>query len=126
MNKNELAKEERTIFIVLAIIIMIAIGVLVTWYFTKDKNEVEDKDTKTKTVDKQKKKDIGQDTSKYTFVPSKKEELLAVNNKEEVVEVNKIEDQYINFNENDNYLYLINEKINFASFSLTPPVPFFL
>ena len=40
MNKNnELEKEERTIFIVLSIIVMIAIGVLVTWYFTKDKKE---------------------------------------------------------------------------------------
>ncbi len=71
-NKNELAKEERTIFIVLAIIVLIAIGVLVTWYFTKDKKEeAKDKDTNDKTVETTKKDtsdlDVG-DT--YNFTPS--------------------------------------------------------
>lgn len=138
MNKNnELEKEERTIFIVLSIIVMIAIGVLVTWYFTKDKKEeTEDKDTKTKTVEKQKKKDIGEDSSKYTFVPTVKEEqevsnnVIAINNEEEktpVVVVNnqtskkeeqeEIEESYINYNQ-ENDFYVVNEKINFANFNL--------
>lgn len=138
MNKNnELEKEERTIFIVLSIIVMIAIGVLVTWYFTKDKKEeTEDKDTKTKTVEKQKKKDIGEDSSKYTFVPTVKEEqevsnnVIAINNEEEkepVVVINsqtskkdekeEIEESYINYNQ-ENDFYVVNEKINFANFNL--------
>ena len=138
MNKNnELEKEERTIFIVLSIIVMIAIGVLVTWYFTKDnKEETEDKDTKTKTVEKQKKKDIGEDSSKYTFVPTVKEEqevsnnVIAINNEEEknpVVVINsqtskkdekeEIEESYINYNQ-ENDFYVVNEKINFANFNL--------
>lgn len=138
MNKNnELEKEERTIFIVLSIIVMIAIGVLVTWYFTKDKKEeTEDKDTKTKTVEKQKKKDIGEDSGKYTFVPTVKEEqevsnnVIAINNEEEktpVVVVNsqtskkeeqeEIEESYINYNQ-ENDFYVVNEKINFANFNL--------
>lgn len=138
MNKNnELEKEERTIFIVLSIIVMIAIGVLVTWYFTKDKKEeIEDKDTKTKTVEKQKKKDIGEDSSKYTFVPTVKEEqevsnnVIAINNEEEknpVVVINsqtskkdekeEIEESYINYNQ-ENDFYVVNEKINFANFNL--------
>ena len=138
MNKNnELEKEERTIFIVLSIIVMIAIGVLVTWYFTKDKKEEkEDKDTKTKTVEKQKKKDIGEDSSKYTFVPTVKEEqevsnnVIAINNEEEknpVVVINsqtskkdekeEIEESYINYNQ-ENDFYVVNEKINFANFNL--------
>lgn len=138
MNKNnELEKEERTIFIVLSIIVMIAIGVLVTWYFTKDKKEeTEDRDTKTKTVEKQKKKDIGEDSSKYTFVPTVKEEqevsnnVIAINNEEEknpVVVINsqtskkdekeEIEESYINYNQ-ENDFYVVNEKINFANFNL--------
>ena len=138
MNKNnDLEKEERTIFIVLSIIVMIAIGVLVTWYFTKDKKEeTEDKDTKTKTVEKQKKKDIGEDSSKYTFVPTVKEEqevsnnVIAINNEEEknpVVVINsqtskkdekeEIEESYINYNQ-ENDFYVVNEKINFANFNL--------
>lgn len=138
MNKNnELEKEERTIFIVLSIIVMIAIGVLVTWYFTKDKKEeTEDKDTKTKTVEKQKKKDIGEDSSKYTFVPTVKEEqevsnnVIAINNEEEknpVVVINsqtskkdekeEIEESYINYNQ-ENDFYVVNEKNNFANFNL--------
>lgn len=138
MNKNnELEKEERTIFIVLSIIVMIAIGVLVTWYFTKDKKEeTEDKDTKTKTVEKQKKKDIVEDSSKYTFVPTVKEEqevsnnVIAINNEEEknpVVVINsqtskkdekeEIEESYINYNQ-ENDFYVVNEKINFANFNL--------
>ena len=138
MNKNnELEKEERTIFIVLSIIVMIAIGVLVTWYFTKDKKEeTEDKDTKTKTVEKQKKKDIGEDSSKYTFVPTVKEEqevsnnVIAINNEEEknpVVVINsqtskkdekeEIEESYINYNQ-ENDFYVVSEKINFANFNL--------
>lgn len=138
MNKNnELEKEEKTIFIVLSIIVMIAIGVLVTWYFTKDKKEeTEDKDTKTKTVEKQKKKDIGEDSSKYTFVPTVKEEqevsnnVIAINNEEEknpVVVINsqtskkdekeEIEESYINYNQ-ENDFYVVNEKINFANFNL--------
>lgn len=138
MNKNnELEKEERTIFIVLSIIVMIAIGVLVTWYFTKDKKEeTEDKDTKTKTVEKQKKKDIGEDSSKYPFVPTVKEEqevsnnVIAINNEEEknpVVVINsqtskkdekeEIEESYINYNQ-ENDFYVVNEKINFANFNL--------
>ena len=138
MNKNnELEKEERTIFIVLSIIVMIAIGVLVTWYFKKDKKEeTEDKDTKTKTVEKQKKKDIGEDSSKYTFVPTVKEEqevsnnVIAINNEEEknpVVVINsqtskkdekeEIEESYINYNQ-ENDFYVVNEKINFANFNL--------
>jgi len=116
---------------------MIAIGVLVTWYFTKDKKEeTEDKDTKTKTVEKQKKKDIGEDSSKYTFVPTVKEEqevsnnVIAINNEEEktpVVVVNsqtskkeeqeEIEESYINYNQ-ENDFYVVNEKINFANFNL--------
>ena len=71
-NKNELAKEERTIFIVLAIIVLIAIGVLVTWYFTKDK-EVEEKDkvTKDKTVETTKKDTSDLDVGNtYTFTPT--------------------------------------------------------
>lgn len=136
MNKNnELEKEERTIFIVLSIIVMIAIGVLVTWYFTKDKKE-ETEDTKTKTVEKQKKKDIGEDSSKYTFVPTVKEEqevsnnVIAINNEEEkepVVVINsqtskkdekeEIEESYINYNQ-ENDFYVVNEKINFANFNL--------
>lgn len=56
--RDELEKEERTIFIVLAIIVLIAIGVLLTWYFTKDKKaEDKDSDTKTKTIETKKKKE---------------------------------------------------------------------
>lgn len=56
--RDELEKEERTIFIVLAIIVLIAIGVLLTWYFTKDKKaEDKDSDTKTKTIETKKKEE---------------------------------------------------------------------
>ena len=88
--KNELAKEERTIFIVLAIIIMIAIGVLITWYFTKDKDlEDTDKDTSDKVVDKQPKKDISDDTQS-TYVPKTEEVIVSttkLNDEEEAIAI---------------------------------------
>lgn len=39
-------REERTIFIVLAIILLIAIGIIVTWYFTRNKEDKKLKDKK--------------------------------------------------------------------------------
>ncbi len=86
--KNELAKEERTIFIVLAIIVLVAIGVLVTWYFTKDKDlEEKDKVTKDKTVETKKKdtSDLDED-SDYTYTPTDKV-VVSDNVVEEEVEV---------------------------------------
>ena len=104
--KNELAKEERTIFIVLAIIIMIAIGVLITWYFTKDKDlEDTDKDTSDKVVDKQPKKDISDDTQS-TYVPKTEEVIVSttkLNDEEEVIAiVDTSESNTDSSNNNDN------------------------
>ena len=104
--KNELAKEERTIFIVLAIIIMIAIGVLITWYFTKDKDlEDTDKDTSDKVVDKQPKKDISDDTQS-TYVPKTEEVIVSttkLDDEEEVIAiVDTSESNTDSSNNNDN------------------------
>ena len=47
MSKDkETEREERTIFIVLAIILLIAIGIIVTWYFTRNKEDKKLKDKK--------------------------------------------------------------------------------
>lgn len=118
--KKELEKEERTIFIVLAIIIMIAIGVLVTWYFTKDKKveDKENKDTKTEIVDKQKKKDTSDEEIVYeepvvTVISSKVNDVQPV----KVVNVSSPKEEPYNavvtdFNYN-NSLYAIGQTINF-------------
>ncbi len=129
--KNELAKEERTIFIVLAIIVLIAIGVLVIWYFTKDKNlEDKDTDTKNKTVDTTKKEeDDNSSNSTYTFVPkdNEPEDVVVisddVNQQEEVeivdvAQVAKEEEQTVIKSQTYNYntpYYLANENIDFSN-----------
>ncbi len=53
---NQTEKEERTIFIILAIVLLIAIGIIVTWYFTRDKEEKlkDKKEPTTKEVVKEK------------------------------------------------------------------------
>ncbi len=127
--KNELAKEERTIFIVLAIIVLIAIGVLVIWYFTKDKNlEDKDTDTKNKTVDTTKKEeDDNSSDSTYTFVPkdNETEEVVVISddvNQQEEVEVVDValvakEEEVIKtqtYSYNTPY-YLANESIDFSN-----------
>ena len=130
---NELAKEERTIFIVLAIIILIAIGVLVTWYFTKDK-DLEDKDTTTnKTVDTIEEKEK-EDTSTPTVVAEEpksvvvfssnvKEEEVAVVDVSQTVteEIGNVEPSETIYNPNLE-LYLVGENINFANFVLSDEV----
>ena len=123
-NKNELAKEERTIFIVLAIIVLIAIGVLVTWYFTKDKKEEEkDKVTKDKTVEVKKKDTSDLENSEYTFTPSntvvvndniKEEEINIVDVAAEAQETESSKQSY-------NYkspVYLVNDNVSFNNVEL--------
>ena len=120
--KNELAKEERTIFIVLAIIVLIAIGVLVTWYFTKDNKE--ESDTKTEVVDKQKKKKTTKDETETESAIIKKldDEII----KEEVEETSTtVTIVYTNVKpvqepvkvtdyKNDSlYYYIVDERIGF-------------
>ncbi len=52
--EHESKKDERTMYIVLAIILMIAIGIIVTWYFTKDRYEDKDDKKAPKVVTKKK------------------------------------------------------------------------
>lgn len=119
--KNELEKEERTVFIVLAIIILIAIGIILTWYFTKDKKlDDKDSDTKTKTVEKQKVKKIEKDeeeenlTNQEVGIVSTN---LKKNTKAQIVNIAQTNDIEYTFGGVDNlYLYLVNERINFANF----------
>lgn len=117
MNKsNELAKEERTIFIVLAIIIMIAIGVLVTWYFTKDKKEEEkDTDKPTKIVDKQPKKEVKDDTASYVLTTKEPVKVATLNT---TVAKKPVEDvEYINYTEDDIF-YVVGEYVNYSEAGL--------
>ena len=98
MDKNkELEKEERTIFIVLAIIIMIAVGVLITWYFTKDENKLEEKEVNKneQVVEKQKKKNTNNTTNKkITSDVSLKKEVTIISEdvKEEEIVVVEVTD----------------------------------
>lgn len=66
---EKIDKEERTIFIILSIILLIAIGIIVTWYFTKNKydSDVPKKETEIK----QDKKDEEEDTSDNVLKPIK-------------------------------------------------------
>lgn len=127
-NKNELAKEERTIFIVLAIIVLIAIGVLVTWYFTKDKKEEEkDKVTKDKTVETTKKDTSDLDVGNtYTFTPTQTvvisdnvvEEEVPIVEVAPVVETVVEEPKITDYNKNIKFYYL-NEVIGIGNAELT-------
>ena len=57
MKKEDASKkDERTMYIVLAIILMIAIGIIVTWYFTKDRYEDKDYEKTPKVTTKEKEK----------------------------------------------------------------------
>ncbi len=137
--RDELEKEERTIFIVLAIIVLIAIGVLLTWYFTKDKKaEDKDSDTKTKTIEtKKKEEEETEEDENVSYTVTTKEEsntpvvVLSSNvkaNNEEVKIVDTAEaveetpivpvepiEEITSYNESILW-YLVGEKISFKEF----------
>ena len=141
--KTELEKEERTIFIVLAIIVMIAIGVLVIWYFTKDKalEDNNDSDNKTKTVDKQKKKDTESDTQSVVqdtkvYSDNKKEVVTVISSKVNDAPLVKVEEvspiiedtnnqeeiikNVVDYNLNSKF-YIVGETINFNLANIEDP-----
>ena len=134
--KDELAKEERTIFIVLAIIIIIAIGVLLIWYFTKDKDTKEkDSDTKSKTIETKKKEETDDETP-VTYVRTEEnksqpvvvytsnivqaEDIEVVSTATETVQTPEYQNPYegvVPYDETVE-IYLIGEKINFSGYTI--------
>ncbi len=89
---NEIEKidqEERMIFIILSIILVVAIGIIVSWYFTKEKydNNIDDKKEPVEII--KEKKTEEETFDKLIPIPIKKKETIAISKPiiEEKIEV---------------------------------------
>lgn len=80
---EQIDQEERMIFIILSIILVVAIGIIVSWYFTKEKydNNVDDKKEPVEIIKEEK---TEEKFDKLISIPIKKKEIVAIN--EPVVE----------------------------------------